>query len=66
MATTNINAQLLSVSKPVELAVRESCEQSTTSEEQCAPRWRAPDRLLRVSFGSISPAYLFDSYPPNR
>ena len=26
-------------------------------------RWRTLDRLLRVAFGLISPAYLFDSFP---
>jgi hypothetical protein len=36
--------------------------QSNASEAQGSQRWRALDRLLRTSFGSISPAYLFNSY----
>jgi len=45
-------------------AIEEKREQDTASEARGSQRWRALDQLLRVSFGSISPAYLFDSYPP--
>jgi hypothetical protein len=37
-------------------------EQGNASEAQPPERWRAFDRLLRTSFGTISPAYLFTSF----
>ena len=40
----------------------EKHEQGNASEAQRLERWRAFDRLLRTSFGTISPAYLFNSY----
>jgi hypothetical protein len=51
-----------------------SREDWTANEERqdprCAPKrsgskWAAFDRLLRVSLGLISPAYLFNSFPPD-
>jgi len=43
-------------------AIEEKHGQGNASEAQGSQRWRALDRLLRTSFGSISPAYLFNSY----
>jgi len=40
----------------------EKYEQGNAPEAQGSQRWRALDKLLRTSFGAISPAYLFDSY----
>jgi len=40
----------------------EKREQSNASEAQSSRRWRALDRLLRTSFGTISPAYLFNTF----
>lgn len=39
------------------------CEQAVASQERRGQRWHALDRLLRGSFGVISPAYLFNSFP---
>ena len=41
-------------------------EQGNASGAQHLERWRAFDRLLRTSFGTISPAYLFTSFPDIR
>ncbi len=43
-------------------ASEEKHEQGNASEAQSSQRWRALDRLLRTSFGTISPAYLFNSF----
>jgi hypothetical protein len=48
--------------KELVTAGEEKHEQVNASEAQRPERWRAFDRLLRTSFGTISPAYLFDSY----
>ncbi len=45
-------------------AIEEKNEQDSTSEVLSPMRWRALDKLLRVSFALISPAYLFNSFPP--
>ena len=50
--------------KELVTAIEEKREQGNASEAQGSQRWRALDQLLRTSFGLISPAYLFDSYPP--
>lgn len=47
--------------KELVTAGEEKHEQGNASEAQ-RQRWRAFDRLLRTSFGTISPAYLFNSY----
>jgi hypothetical protein len=36
------------------------------SEAPSSQRWRALDQLLRASFALVSPAYLFNSFPPLR
>ncbi len=41
-------------------------EQGNTSEAQSSQRWRSLDKLLRTSFATISPAYLFNSFPDIR
>ena len=43
-------------------AIEEKHEQGNASEPQASKRWHALDRLLRTSFGTTSPAYLFNSY----
>jgi hypothetical protein len=45
-------------------AIEEKNVQDSTSEVLNPKRWRALDKLLRVSFELISPAYLFNSFPP--
>ncbi len=52
--------------RELEMAIEEKHEQDKASEARRSERWRALDRLLRVSFGLISPAYLFNSFPPGR
>jgi hypothetical protein len=47
------------------IAVEKSCDQTIASDEQRACRRNEFDRLLLVSFGSVSPAYLFSSFPLN-
>jgi hypothetical protein len=44
-------------------ANEEEHEQGNASEAQGSRRWRALDQLLRTSFGTISPAYFFNSFP---
>ena len=59
-----------SIAKPLEeasgeelvSASEEKKEQGNESEAQGSQKWRALDRLLRISFGMISPAYLFNSF----
>jgi hypothetical protein len=59
-----------SIAKPHETASRIELvtategkhEQGNSSEAQSSQRWRALDKLLRTSFGTISPAYLFNSF----
>jgi len=61
-----------SLAKPLRLvsgkelvpAIEEKNEQDGASEVLGSKRWRALDQLLRVSFELISPAYLFNSFPP--
>jgi hypothetical protein len=61
-----------SIAKPLgttsgkELVTAEKQEQGNASEAQESRRWRALDQLLRTSFGTISPAYLFNSFPDIR
>ena len=43
-------------------AIENGDEQENASEDRSPQRWHALDRLLRISFGLISPAYLFDSF----
>jgi hypothetical protein len=43
-------------------AGEEKHEQDNASQAQGSQRWRALDKLLRTSFGTISPAYLFKSF----
>jgi hypothetical protein len=57
--------RLVSGKEPV-TAIEEKHEQGGPPEELGAKRWRALDKLLRVSFELISPAYLFNSFPPVR
>jgi len=45
-------------------AIEQRNEQDSASEVLSSKRWRALDKLLRVSFALISPAYLFNSFPP--
>jgi len=54
--------QLTASRKELVSGFEEKHEQGNTSEAQGSERWRALDRLLRTSFGTISPAYLFNSY----
>ena len=54
--------QLTASRKELVSAIEEKHEQGNTSEAQGSERWRALDRLLRTSFGTISPAYLFNSF----
>ena len=42
----------------------EKRERSSSAQADCIERWRALDRLLVISFGLISPAYLFGVFPP--
>jgi hypothetical protein len=42
----------------------EKRERSSSAQAHCIERWRALDRLLVISFGLISPAYLFGVFPP--
>lgn len=49
--------------KELVTAIEEKHEQGNASEAQGSQRWRALDQLLRTSFGMISPAYLFNSFP---
>ena len=44
-------------------AIEEKREKDNASEVRGSKRWRALGQLLRISFGLISPAYLFDSFP---
>ena len=72
MASTMNNSLELAVDGAVELD--EVCdemstaqrEQTIAADEQSRQRWQALDRLLEVSFGAISPAYLFNSFPLDR
>ena len=50
----------------VECASTDSDEAARSSEEESTHQWRALDQLLRNSFGLISPAYFFISFPPLR
>ena len=43
-------------------AGEEKHEQDNASQAQGSQRWRALDKLLCTSFGTISPAYLFNSF----
>ena len=43
-------------------ATEKKHKQSNSSEAQGSQRWRALDKLLRTSFATISPAYLFNSF----
>ena len=54
--------QLAASRKELVSRFEEKHEQGNASEAQGSERWRALDRLLRTSFGTISPAYLFNSY----
>ena len=66
------SAQDRSLAEPLRLvpgkelvtAIEEKNEQDSASEVLSAKRWRAFDKLLRVSFELISPAYLSNSFPP--
>ena len=49
--------------KELVTAIEEKHEQGNASEAQGSQRWRALDQLLRTSFATISPAYLFNSFP---
>jgi len=49
-----------------ECASADHNEKAPASEAKSVDRWRKLDRLLSVSFGRISPPYLFTSFPPNR
>jgi len=49
-----------------ETAIEEKHEEGNASEAQASQGWRALDQLLRTSFAMISPAYLFNSFPPIR
>ena len=72
MASTMNNSLELAVDGAVELD--EVCDEMSTapraqtsaSDGQRRQRWQALDRLLAVSFGAISPAYLFTSFPLDR
>ena len=55
--------RLVSAKEPVS-AIEEKNEQDSASEVLSSKRLRALDQLLRVSFELISPAYLFNSFPP--
>ena len=48
--------------KELVTAGEEKHEQGNASEAHRPERWRAFDRLLRTSFGTISPAYLFNTF----
>jgi hypothetical protein len=48
--------------KELVTAIEEKHEESNACEAQGSQRWRALDKLLRTSFGTISPAYLFNSF----
>jgi hypothetical protein len=47
-------------------AIEEKYEHGSASEAQGSQRGCALDQLLRTSFGMISPAYLFNSFPDIR
>jgi hypothetical protein len=47
-------------------AAEQKHEQDIAREVRNSRRRHALDRLLRVSFSTISPAYLFTTYPPLR
>ncbi len=53
---------LASEQEPV-TAIEMACEPPIASDTERGRRRRVFDRLLLVSFGSISPAYLFSSFP---
>ena len=57
-----LKPQLTASRKELVSAIEEKHEQGNAAEAQGSERWRALDRLLRTSFGTISPAYLFNSY----
>lgn len=44
----------------------ETHDELMVSDQVLAQRWSALDRLLRVSFGLISPAYLFTAFRRDR
>jgi hypothetical protein len=50
--------------KELVTAIEEKNEQDSASEVLGSKWWHALDQLLRVSFELISPAYLFNSFPP--
>ena len=54
--------QLTASRKELVSVIEEKHEQGNAPEAQGSQRWRALDKLLRTSFGAISPAYLFNSY----
>ena len=65
-------ARGLSLAKPlgpasgkelVTAAIEEGRERGGAFEAQGTQRWHALDQLLRTSFGMVSPAYLFTSFP---
>jgi hypothetical protein len=66
------SAQDRSLAEPLRLVpgkehmrvIEEKNVQDSTSEVLNPKRWRALDKLLCVSFALISPAYLFNSFPP--
>ena len=48
--------------KELVVATEKKNEQGSASEVRGTKWWRALDKLLRVSFELISPAYLFNSF----
>lgn len=48
------------------MAIEKEHEPNKASDAPGSQRWRALDQLLRASFALISPAYLFNSFPPLR
>jgi hypothetical protein len=49
-------------SSEMRVASRATCDQESMSKKLNLQRWRTLDRLLRVSFGRISPAYMFGPF----
>jgi hypothetical protein len=47
-------------------AIEEKHEQDCASGVRDSQVWSALDQLLHISFALISPAYLFNSFPPFR
>jgi hypothetical protein len=54
-----------SLAEPLEAASKQELV-TAIEEKRNSKRWHALDQLLRVSFAMISPAYLFNSFPPVR